>query len=236
MKNLIVLATFVVTVANLTCFTGTASAQTAAPAAAASPTTPMRVGLVDMGQVFKDYKKFEVLRADLKDEISATDEKAKAIAEKGQSIQAELKTFKEGSKEYIDRESDLTKLSTEFEAFRKNAQREFERAEAKIYQQIYLEVVDAVKKAAKYHNYTMVMRFTRPDYNVTDPKKVPLLLNQQVVYYDPEDDLTEAVVDYLNRRYEAAAAKIPGQGPAKSPSNAAPAKKASAIKQTSGTK
>ena len=42
---------------------------------------PHKVALVDMAFVFKNYKKFEVLREDLKEEIQASEGEAKSRAE-----------------------------------------------------------------------------------------------------------------------------------------------------------
>jgi len=179
--------------------------QQAAPQQA-SQTHAAKVGLIDMARVFREYTKFSVLREDLKAEIQKADQQAKAMAVKIQKLQEEMKQFKPDSPEYTKREKELTRLTTEFETFRKTKQREFVRKEADIYKTIYLEVVDVVRKYAEYYNYTLVLRFNGDKLDTDNPEKLIRGMNRQVVYYRAEDDITPAIIDYLNRRYEQAKA------------------------------
>lgn len=179
---------------------------------------PHKVGLVDLGYIFKEYKKFDVLREDLKVELQESETKAKGMAEAIQAIQNQIKggDLKEGSPEYIELEKKFTQKSTEFESFRKVTQKEFVRKESKLYQTIYLEVADAVEKFCKAYNYTMIMRFSREDLAATnDPQKLLQGLNKQVVYFRPEDDITDSVLEFLNRKYS-------GSKPAAAPASASP--------------
>jgi Skp family chaperone for outer membrane proteins len=179
----------------------TASAQDNAAGAAASQ-GPTRVGLIDMAYVFKNYEKFKTLRDDLKTEIQGSDEQAKVMATRIQNIQKELKTFNEGSSEYLAKETELAKLGTEFETFRKVAQRDFLRKEADIYKTVYMEVSDAVKLYAQHYKYAMILRFNREDIQTSsNPEEVLQSMNRQVVYYSAREDITDAVLKYLNQRY-----------------------------------
>ena len=194
MKKMILSATVM---AVLVGFIGIAWSQNeAAPSSA-----PHKVGLIDMAKVFKEYKKFKVLREDLKGEIAQSDQKIKEMAAKLQQLKAEAETFNAGTPEYVKREQEMTKLQANFQAFRANAQREFLRKESQIYKTVYLEATDVVKKYAEYYKYTLVIRFNGEKLNTEDPKQLIQSLNRQVVYHRPEDDITESVLEYLNRRY-----------------------------------
>ena len=79
MKRAITWASAVVLFAGVLTLTNNAWSQNtpkdaAAPAAASN--LPHKVGLIDMAHVFKNYKKFEALREDLKIEISESENKA----------------------------------------------------------------------------------------------------------------------------------------------------------------
>ena len=78
MKKVIVSASVIALLAGVLALTGDAWSQSKEPAAAATD-IPHKVGLIDMAYVFKNYKKFESLREDLKVEISESEEKAKEI-------------------------------------------------------------------------------------------------------------------------------------------------------------
>lgn len=197
MKNLIASAAVVA------CLAGIGTSQVAAQAPAAAPSAgPHRVGLVDMGYVFKNYKKFEALREDLKKEIEATDQKARQMAEEIKILQGQLKDYKEGSPEFLQVEKTAAGKISSFEAFRKVAQRDFMRKESQIYKTIYLEATDVVQQAAGHFKYTLVLRFNRDGLEgVENPQEVLQHMNSQVVYFNTEDDITERVLTYLNSRY-----------------------------------
>ncbi len=196
-----------VALAILAGYLGTSWSQNTGTQRPAAKPVPHRVGLIDMARVFKEYDKFEALRGGLKGEIQSSDQKAKAMALQVQKLQAEMKNFKQGTDAYISRESQLTKLASDFEAFRKVAQRDFLRKESQIYRTIYLEAVDVVQKYAEYYNYTLVLRFNGEKLDTADPQKLIQGLNRQVVYHRNDDDITDSVLEFLNRQYGAAAKK-----------------------------
>ncbi|QDV48769.1 OmpH family outer membrane protein [Gimesia fumaroli] len=200
MKKLITSATVIAIAGCFACLTETASAQGTASTNAKS--VEHKVGLIDMAHVFKNYTKFTALREELKAEIQQSDAKAKAMAEKIQAVQKEMQDFKQGSPEYLAREKQLAQAASDFEAFRKVAQRDFLRKESRIYHTIYMEVTDTVKKYAKIYNYTLIMRFNRENLDTDDPKKLIQGMNRQVVYHRADDDITLSVLDYLNRSYK----------------------------------
>lgn len=173
--------------------------------AAARPAAelPHKIGLIDMAHVFKEYKEFEALRNDLKEELEATEAEGKKFADKIQSLQNELKSgvFKEGSQEYIARETQLAKSTSDFNTFRAVSQKDFLRKESKIYGTVYKKVEDAIQKYCKAYKYTLILRFSRDELNTDDPQKLIAGLQRTVVHFRPDDDLTDSVVEYLNGQY-----------------------------------
>ncbi len=209
-----------VAVAVLGSFSGLARPALAQNAPAATGSGVHKVGLIDMAHVFKNYKKFEALREDLKNEIGASDTQAKKMAEQIQILQGQMKELKEGSPDYIAKEKQLASLASDFEAFRKVAQRDFLRKESQIYRTIYLEVSDAVQKYADYYKYTLVLRFSREKVDgEQNPQVILQRMNKQVVYYREPDDITLSVLDYLNRKYDSGAPAPRAAGAAAQPKN-----------------
>ena len=189
------------------------------PAAAAAPAAlPVKIGLVDMARVFKEYNKFSDMRASLQGEMEAALADAKKIAGDAEKVKEELKLLKPGSAEYIKRESDLAQLSSDFETKRKIANLNYQRKEAEIFQDIYVDAVGVIKLYAEHFKFSMVMRFNSADLDKSNPTSVVNGLNKLVIYHRPQDDITDAVIDYLNRKYtptnpaapRAASAPTPG--------------------------
>lgn len=183
-----------------------ATKKTAAPTAvatqAAQAEPPHKIALIDMGRVFKEYKKIESLKEDWKSEFSVSEESAKQMAGKIQKIVEEIKQFKSGSPEFIKLEKEQTRLTAEFDAYRKNSQRELLRKEAELLKTVYLETMEVVEKFADRFGYTLVMRFNSDTFEGEDMNKMQLVMNRVIVYHRTEDDLTEGVINYLNRKYE----------------------------------
>ena len=108
----------------------------------------------------------------------------------------------------MKREKQLLQESSAYKAHRESKQREFLRKESKIYKTIYLEVTDMVQKYAEHFNYTLVMRFSRQGLDSSNnPKTIMQRMNRQVVYHREKDDITDAVLDVLNRNYNRSAGK-----------------------------
>lgn len=227
MRKLILTAVCLVSLVGLSYFLGTASGQ--APAQPGGNGAAHRVGLIDMAVVFKEYPKFETLRNDLKAEVEGKEKEAKGMFEQIQEAQKLLKsgTLKAGSPEYLEKERELTHLTADFEAHRKQTQMELARKEAVIYHTINLEVNDMTRRVAKHLGYTLVMRFSREDLNGADPQKVAQGLSRQILYYQKEDDITDFVVKYLAKQYQ--------QDAQKAPATTGGSRGASKIRQTKGT-
>lgn len=176
----------------------TVHAQAAAPA-----TLPHKVGLIDMGHVFKNYKKFSDLHASLKKEIESSDQKAKELKGTMQGIQEKMAATTQGSADYIKYEKQLLSLKSDLDAYVQSVRRDLMRRESQIYRTVYMEVADAVKKYAFHYKYTLVMRFDREELkDQVEYNKVAKAMNRQVVYHRPDDDITLSVLNYLNSRYQ----------------------------------
>ena len=203
MKKLIVSASVIALLAGVLALTGDAFSQQKdrkRPGATAA-NIPHKVGLIDMAYVFKNYKKFESLREELKVEIAESEDKAKSMQKEIAEGQQQLKTYMEGSTEYTKVEKQLVQKAADFENFRRQMSRTFLKKESQIYLQVYNEVSTMVEKYAKHFDYTLIMRFNREDLDTENPQALLQGMNRQVVYYRADDDITKPVLDSLNRKF-----------------------------------
>ncbi|HIE98455.1 MAG TPA: OmpH family outer membrane protein [Fuerstia sp.] len=185
----------------ITATTGAVQAQSPAP-----PTKGHRVGLIDMAHVFQHYKKFEELRSGLQAEIEKSDAEAKVMVERLQKGQAEIKKFDSGSPEYEQREKQLLDLKGEFDAFRAATQRRLARRESETFKVIYTDVTKAVKLYAEYAHFDHVMRFNRKGIEeITNPQEAVQTMNKTFIYTNSENDITDVVLQYLNKPYASGA-------------------------------
>lgn len=195
-------------VAALACLAATAlslqpqaTAQNAPKTATATANLPVKVGLVDMAKIFKEYEKFSRLREGLQSEMTAIQDEAKGVKASAQKIADQMKQLNADSTEYRALEEKLAKMTSEFETKIKLKQRDLARREAEIFETIYLEATDVVKKYAEHFKFTMVIRFNSESLESDNPQKLATNLNKLVVYHRPEDDITDPVIEYLNRQF-----------------------------------
>lgn len=197
---------------------GAGTAAAAAPAASAH-----QVGLIDMAYVFKNYAKFKSMTEEMQAEAKGAQAEAEAMVEEMKQIQGKMQTLQDGSDDFIANEKKLLTLNTNLESFRKIQQREFLRKEAEIYKTVYMEVQENVQRYAKHYGYTLIIRFNRQSVDAAEnPQEIITSMNRQVVFYREQDDLTDPILDYLNKQY----------GEASGGSAAPPAKEA---RRSSGT-
>jgi Skp family chaperone for outer membrane proteins len=203
-KKVIVSVSVIALLAGVLALTGDAWSQQGKKeeAAAAATNIPHKVGLIDMAYVFKNYKKFETLREDLKVEIAQSEETAKEMQKEIVEFQQKLKDLKEGGAEYTKLEQQAVKKAAEFENFRRQMSREFLKKESQIYLMVYNEVSRMVEKYATHFNYTLIIRFNREDLDTENPQALLQGMNRQVVYYRPNEDITTPVLESLNKRLD----------------------------------
>ena len=181
---------------------GTKKAVTPAAAAASQAEAPHKIALIDMGRVFKEYKKIEVLKEDWKSEFQVNEENAKKLTAQVQQVIEQMKEFKQGSPEFIKLEKQQTDLAAKLGAFKQTAQRELLRKEAELLKTVYLETMDVVEKFSERFGYTLVMRFNSDTFEGEDMSKMQLVMNRVIVFHRAEDDLTDGVIKYLNHQFD----------------------------------
>lgn len=198
-----------------------AEAQSAAAPASESPAAASlqhRVALVDMPFIFKNYNKFDALTSSLRQAVEESDVHTRARLEQMQSLQARLTdgTLVEGSLEHQQIEAQLIKLQTEVQSARQVDQRDFLTKEAEIYKTVYLEVQDAVALYARHYKYTLVLQFSRPQIEeVTAPNEIAEQIGNPVVFHATEHDVSDAILSYLNDRWEKLQSEAASARPAK---------------------
>lgn len=193
---------------------GTKKTATPAAATASQAEAPHKVALIDMGRVFKEYKKIEVLKEDWKSEFQVNEDNAKKLTAQVQQVSEQMKEFKPGTTEHIKLEKQQTDLAAKLGAFKQTAQRELLRKEAELLKTVYLETMDVVEKFADRFGYTLVMRFNSDTFEGEDMSKMQLVMNRVIVFHRAEDDLTDGVIKYLNRQFENGQPKAANREPA----------------------
>ncbi len=167
---------------------------------------PHKFGLIDMAYIFKHYEKFESEREGLKSQMEAI---AKDFQDRSKLFQAEsvkLKELDQESEQFSQLEQKLTQMAIELKALESKTKRDLTRQEAQIYKKVYVEITDAVKLYAKHYKYTLVLRYNQEEVaDAATPQDIIKSMNTQVVFHEPKDDITQAVLKYLNEKHTSTA-------------------------------
>lgn len=198
-----------VSVVALACCIGLTAPAMGQTKPAAAPAGPVKIGLVDMTRVFNGYQKFADLRAALQADVKNTMGEGNQLKAQMEKIKEELKLLKPGSEEYIKREQDFAQIGSDLNAKGQLAKVQLQRKEAEIFQTIYGEATSVIKLYAEHFKYSMVMRFNSAEIDPEKPNTIVNGLNKLVIYHRPQDDITDAVIDYLNRKYTPAKPAVP---------------------------
>ncbi len=160
-----------------------------------------KIGLIDMAKVFQNYEKFKDLTEGLNAEAKARMEERKKIADQAKKIAEEIKAFKQGTPQYIELEAKFAQLQSQFAAQEKLDGVNYNRQQADVFEKTYVEVTNVVGVYAKHFGFTLVVRFNSEPLDAENPQKLTSGLNKLVIFHRPQDDITDAVVEYLNRQY-----------------------------------
>jgi outer membrane protein len=177
------------------------AANTAAAAPAPKPTAPPVIGTIDMDRVLKDYEKFKFLGEEFQAQVLARKNELMKLSTDGQALMEQMNKFTPGSPDYKKFEDKITFLKAQMEAKKEQAEREFEMKQAESMATLYKEVQDMASRVAQWRKMNYVVKVSNTPITGGDPKSVMAAMSSTVLYSDPQNDITNDVVSFLNRQY-----------------------------------
>jgi len=165
-----------------------------------------RIGFVNFNEVFHKYEKTLVVEEQLKEYQAGLNRELKEMQKQGREITEQLRTLKEGSVEYINKEKKLRHLETDVDSFMKEGERAVEEFYLHNMEQIYIDIREVVEGYGKENQYTLVLKVENMDIESMHSNTF-VSLNQKIqarpiLYYRKDFDITQAVLDKLNEEYD----------------------------------
>jgi Skp family chaperone for outer membrane proteins len=204
----------------------TAQQPGAAPApAAAAPRG--KVGVVNINRVIKGYNKANVLGQYL---LSLS----KYYADQRNAKQAKITELQQAASKEADvakrdaMAAEVRKLAREIEDIDGVAQKEVTQKQGEIASQVYKEIEGVIAGVARSYDLELVLSF--PDATSPEEAGLPATIFRKLsapaalpIYFAPNLDITQAVVDTLNRTFPAPVAQPAAPAPMGAPAAAPPA-------------
>ena len=159
-----------------------------------------RVALVDLAYIFKNYDKFTRLSDQMKADVQTREKQIIQAQQDLKELLNKRNQFAPDSANYKDNDAAIVKKKAELENETERARREFTQREANIYHQVYQEIEAAIKTYAESNGITLVLRAARDaDNSGANPQDVIKEVSQQVIYALPQMDITDQILQMLNR-------------------------------------
>ena len=164
-----------------------------------------RAATVDVIKIFNDFQQTK----DLNDELSKRgDALKKEITDKRKVLEnkkTELEAFKQDSPDYMKRFSELMKQDIEFTTWGQYMQAQVE-AEHRVWlKRTYQQIIDAAKQIATERGIDVVMYTDVPaiEGESLDAMR-DNIRRRKILWANPQADITESVLQRLNRDYDKA--------------------------------
>ncbi|MBK8270804.1 MAG: OmpH family outer membrane protein [Planctomycetes bacterium] len=189
--------------------------------AAASPSCC--VAIVDFVRVFNECTQIkdlnDVLRKQEVDVQTEAKQRQKVIEDK----QIELSAFQPGTPDYQQRRKDLIRLGTEANIWLKVCEQDLEAQKFDWTKVVYQDATKVVGELATERGYQVVLQykpFSPDDTDQTLAAVRRMIQERAVVHADPSIDITNEVINRLNKAYLAKGGKkqlMPATDPAAKP-------------------
>ncbi|MFM7115630.1 MAG: OmpH family outer membrane protein [Planctomycetota bacterium] len=153
------------------------------------------VALLDMAVVFENHPAFKSRLAQLKQDADGLQT---AVLQQRQALIKEQENlrllYQPGSQEFKDKEKELALKVTQLEIDSNDKMRDLMVQEAKLHFEIYSEVSRLVDEYCNQFDIRLVLRFNSAAAQPDKPESVMQQVNGAIVYYNPNRDITAAIV------------------------------------------
>jgi Skp family chaperone for outer membrane proteins len=169
------------------------------PAVRPQPAPPV-VALLDVSYIFKKHLRLKALMDVMKKDVEGDEAWAKEQRDAILKLREQLNTLRPGSPDYKSLEETVAKRQADLAIKIQQKKRDFLLREAKNYYNVYQEIQQEVNYYCQSQGVAFVLRFSREAVDVDNPDSVLAEINKPVITYDRNLDITDLILNQLNRR------------------------------------
>ena len=183
----------------------------AAQAQRAAAMAPAVIAAIDMERVINAYDRYKESSEKFKAEVLQKQKELALMLEDAKKYAEQRNTMKPGTPDYQKYSDLLTETQAQYEAERKKIAESFTIRESNAVADIYNDIRWVVKWLAEKKGVTFVVQIGSNDQITGEnPDAVMAAVARNVVYHDPSADITDEVIDALNRSHAQRKAKQNG--------------------------
>jgi Skp family chaperone for outer membrane proteins len=158
-----------------------------------------RIAVIDIAYIYKNAPSIQAQIGKIEADLKNYDRELKQKREALQQAAAELTTLKVGTADYAKQEEAVARMDSKLRLEMVRVRKELANAEAKIYFDNYQRISKSVKLIAVHNGIHLVLRYTGEDMNLENDKSVARGLMKNIVYHEETLDLTEIVMQHLEK-------------------------------------
>ena len=168
----------------------------------------IKVGVVDINEIFDKYSKRTDLDQELKD-IEAgfkkeIEDKKKVMID----LNEETQLLDLGSESRNTNIAILEKKNVELEGYAKYAESQLTKKYKNAFEVIYEEIIDEVNSFGKEENYSVIIKKEKPNLQSNQLSDLQFKIGIRTVLYNSSSiDITQVITDRINARYQQEKAK-----------------------------
>jgi len=172
----------------------------AAPPMAGRVAQGGNIALIDVKYIFEKHARFKMMMDDLKADVERAEAQVQAEREAIKKLTERLENFR-GTPEYKAMEEEVAKRQSDLTVQIQLQRKEFLQREARIYYNVYQEILQELSYYCPRHGIDIVLRFSGDPVDVERPDSVLGYINRPVVWYGKDQDITGVILESLNRRF-----------------------------------
>lgn len=158
-----------------------------------------KVAIVDVGAIFKQHTYF----AQQLEALKAKADGFKAEAVKAQQALAQnaqvLQTLKPEHDDYRVKQTELAQKAAALQVEQNGLMQKLMEEEAMLHFKTYQQVNDLISQYCDAKGIQLVLRYSGQEMDLDQRGSVMQRVNSSVVYHDPANDITQAIVGQLSR-------------------------------------
>jgi Skp family chaperone for outer membrane proteins len=164
------------------------------------------IAVVDVSIIFKKHARFQQMVEKFKKDVQAAEGTLKKEYDLIKGLQEQLKGLTPGSPTFKEMEQRIAHSGADLQIKQATQKKDLMEYEGRIYYQVYRELDDSVKRFAQKNGIALVLRYASdPVDNPIDRNEIVRGINKSVVYVDPSLDITDWILQDLNRSSAAGA-------------------------------
>jgi Skp family chaperone for outer membrane proteins len=170
------------------------------------------VALVDFERLMTNYVRSKYVRDQIRKDKEAAETTVKKESAELEKEKEKLRELRPGTPMFKALEEQLAQKVSEINVRIKILQRDFQEREQRSFYQLYTEISEEVKRFADAKGIVLVMPYSSEPVDPNVPETMQRQLSKSFVYMNGPD-ITEPILQELNRRAVQTTASRPGQAP-----------------------